>query len=85
MEHYPERFEDMISKVKEGTIRLEDYLEKNMAKITSYNILKTNLTQLEADKRAVATKSVVFEKQRGVWLYGRANKGKTTLAIKYFL
>lgn len=75
----------MISKVKEGTVRLEDYLDQNMAKITSYNLLKTNLTQLEADKRAVATKSTVFKKQRGVWLYGMANKGKTTLAIKSFL
>lgn len=72
-------------KIKQGDLKLEEYLEKNLGRITSYNTIKANLSQLEADKRASTTKEVIYDKQRGVWLYGRANVGKTTLAIKSFL
>jgi hypothetical protein len=74
-----------MHKIKNGDLSLESFIEKNPARISSYGGIKSNLAQLEAERNLGKNKCAILPKRRGKWLYGDANVGKTTLALKAFL
>ena len=61
------------------------FLEDDINQFYDYPKIKKSLEIIEAEEMEEYMKKHSYKKRRGVYLFGKAGTGKTTLAIKKFL